>query len=57
MRGLIIGVIRRLSLKRGTEGMEQTITDTAQGTRVTMAAPSQRIVPSPGGYIVLNGGA
>jgi hypothetical protein len=37
--------------------MEQTITDTAQGTRVTMAAPSQRIVPSPGGYIVLNGGA
>src|SRR5260370_31021759 len=37
--------------------MEQTIADGAQGARVTVAAPPQRIVTLPGGGIVLNGDA
>src|SRR5258706_2894039 len=37
--------------------MEQTIADGAQGARVTVAAPPQRIVTPPGGGIVLNGDA
>src|SRR5947209_1851476 len=49
--------IRRLSIERRAQGIEQTIPDTAQGPRVTVAAAPQRIVTSPGGGIVLNGDA
>src|SRR5439155_24589397 len=57
LRGLAIGVVRRLSFERRAQSVEQTIADTAQGARVAVAAPPQRIVTSPGGGIVLNGDA
>src|SRR6266568_6601549 len=38
LRGLVVGVIGRLPLVRGAQGIEQTIPDTAQGPRVTVAA-------------------
>ena len=57
LRGLTIWVIRRLPLERRAQGIEQAIADAAQGTRVAVASPSQRIVTSPGGRIVLNGDA
>src|SRR5205085_235921 len=39
------------------QGVEQTIADAAQGARVTVTAPPQRIVTSPRGGIALNGDA
>src|ERR1700730_16482652 len=57
LRGLVIGVVGRLPLERRAQGIEQTIADAAQGSRVAVAALAQRIVASPGGRIVLNGDA
>jgi hypothetical protein len=47
LRGLTIWVIRRLPLERRAQGIEQTITGTAQGTRVAVVASPQCIVTSP----------
>src|SRR5262249_3920723 len=50
-------IIQRLPLERRAHGVKQPITDTAQGARVAVAAPAQRIVALPGRSIVLDGDA